>query len=77
VRDATLRRIALVSYAVFVIGIIAGQAMGARSHAGDAVFPLVLFAFPTVGIAVLNKRPREWTFRPKPMMTSVRVAMRL
>jgi signal transduction histidine kinase len=58
VRDATLRRIALVSYAVFVIGIIAGQAMGARSHAGDAVFPLVLFAFPTVGIAVLNKRPR-------------------
>ena len=57
-RDTTLRRIALWAYAVFLVGIIAGIAMGVRSHYGDVVFSTILFTFPTVGVIVLNKRPR-------------------
>src|SRR5262245_47501670 len=57
-RDATLRRIALLSYGVFVVGLVAGLCFGVRSHSGDAVFAAILFAFPTVGVIVLSKRPR-------------------
>jgi len=56
-RDATLRRIALIAYGIFLLGVVAGVYFGVRSHSGDAVFATILFAFPTVGVVVLNKRP--------------------
>jgi signal transduction histidine kinase len=56
--ESTLRRIALAIYGVFLVGLVAGLAMAARSHASDSVFAAIVFAFPTVGVIVLNKRPR-------------------
>ena len=57
-RESTLRRLALICYGVFLVGVVAGAYLGVRSHAGDAVFSTIVFAFPTVGVIVLNKRPR-------------------
>ena len=57
-RESTLRRLALICYGVFLVGVLAGLYLGIRSHAGDAVFSTIVFAFPTVGVIVLNKRPR-------------------
>ena len=56
-RDSTLRRIALGVYAVCLLGLVASALMDISTGAGDPVFSLIVFTFPTVGVIVLNRRP--------------------
>jgi signal transduction histidine kinase len=57
--DRGLRRIAWSIYGLSVLGLIAGILLDVASGNpnGDAFFGVIIFAFPTMGIIVLHKRP--------------------
>jgi signal transduction histidine kinase len=56
--DEGLRRLALVLYGLSVFGLVTGIYMGVSTNTGDPVFSAIIFTFPTVGVIVLNRRPR-------------------
>jgi signal transduction histidine kinase len=58
--DRGLRRLAWTIFALSVLGLIAGILLDAASHNPnqDAAFGVIIFAFPTMGLIVLHKRPR-------------------
>jgi signal transduction histidine kinase len=57
--DTTLRRLAVAVFSLSVLGVVIGIALDAASgQRGGALFALIVFSFPIVGVIVLWRRPR-------------------
>jgi len=56
--DRGLRRLALVFYALCVVGLVTGTYLSVSTDTGDPFFSIIVFTFPTVGAIVLSRRPR-------------------
>src|SRR5262245_14370026 len=56
--DRGIRRLALVIYALSVLGLVTGSYLSISTNSGDPFFGVIVFTFPTVGAIVLSRRPR-------------------